>query len=398
MKLHLALCAFLVGCVADPPTSLELGETEQFLRSPGDNCTDWECGSNSPIIPAGGDFWDLPTRINATNSRGYKLTFFGKRSGATGKTSYQWKVEHGILKIFTGGGTWSSAAADVIGQMWRVEKVVGGALLRFEVVVTGIGSAPFTAKANGVYAGPSPRATTYRLMWREYQPVWVESPTGTSGPVPPPSFDVCGANPDTDGQTPLTAVLFEGEEIDADAFKVVRDGDDYVDIGCAGHTLAKMHLSGHTKASAFVLGWPTPSLARRTALMKALGGDYCGRGDLFTYAGAALLRRDNQAVPGGGYRMDTTTTSFGVFVQRTLEARWNERGAICLNTPRVDFRPNASDEVYFPGGVEAMLDPAEGWCTAENPRPPPCTGTYQDNVAGAYITTVNWGTMVINPL
>jgi hypothetical protein len=231
---------------------------------------------------------------------------------------------------------------------------------------------------------------TYDLRW--YDP---------NDPVPNPTtgaqelYPVCGENPDHDGMADFSAVLVDDENINKEKLRVYAvDTNDPAQagsflIGCAGHAIAKQHLTGHTKAASHYLLWTT-TINQRTANLKMLTGDYCGNGNAFTVAGEKIKWQDQW-----GY-YNTVNDSSVLPIQRVLEARWDENGATCLNEPRVDYKPNEpTASNAFPNGVAPELEPIAGWCTGSFPKPPPCTGTYAD-MQGAHVISVNWKYMIIH--
>lgn len=410
MKAHVALCLFLVGCVADPPA---LGETESSLKiAPGDGCTAWECGSNSPIIAAV-DFWDLPESLNVPNSRGYKVTWFGYRNKTT-FIPFVADVINGELNVSYGGST-STDPALLSKMVWRIVNPADNKT--YELVVEGVTTTPWWAPAGMEFGSPTPPAKAYYLGWRDYLADWETSPDPVIKKYGPPVTPICGKNPEGTGMQDFTAVLFDGDWIDADNIKVLGEKTNWFNIGCAGHALAKQHLTGMTKASAYRLFRTSPTINQRTASLKMITGDYCGLGHPFTFAGQPLRWYIPDLTGVTPFRYKSIKTSIPLGQVQVLEARWTQNGATCLNTPRVDFRhlqPEDPGDTYFPDTVEELLkthtqaeidaDPTgetQNWCTATHPRPPPCTGTYNDVVAGTLVTSVNYGSWFVplpNPL
>jgi len=101
--------------------------------------------------------------------------------------------------------------------------------------------------------------------------------------------------------------------------------NDWFNIGCEGHTLSKLRLTRNTIHTA-------PSWKNVQAAFKMLSGDYCGTGRAFTVDGQPLVWQDR-----GGMRFYQTPLE--------LEARWDENGATCLDSPRLQRSntPLASD-------------------------------------------------------
>jgi hypothetical protein len=147
-------------------------------------------------------------------------------------------------------------------------------------------------------------------------------------------------------------LIFAGDRIDSTAMTLNRDPDfDWFNFGCAGHTLAKLHLTRNT-----ITSQPEDDWAGRQATLKMLVGDYCGNGTPITESGTPL-RWQSELMP-----YFPTPGS--------IEARWDEFGAKCLSKPRLgESSPNFPD-VW--GAIEAA-------CTT---LPPTCDNTNVYDFAG----------------
>src|SRR6185295_18525269 len=110
----------------------------------------------------------------------------------------------------------------------------------------------------------------------------------------------------------------------------------------------------HTEASQVV---PTTA-AQRQAMLKMFTADVCGDGTSFTVQGQPLVWADANGV-----------TSF-VKPPGSLEAIWNEGGALCLDTPR---RPELAPAIATR-------------CGARLPR---CGALSAAARAGGYVTSAN---------
>ncbi|MEO8553334.1 MAG: ADYC domain-containing protein, partial [Kofleriaceae bacterium] len=133
----------------------------------------------------------------------------------------------------------------------------------------------------------------------------------------------------------------------------------WFNLGCAQSTLAKLYLTGHVQA-ADVAGFAT-TIPQRTTMLKMLSGDYCGGGQPFTVAGQALEWGDREGT------MTITQPA-------RVEAYWDERGAACLNTPRVvAHQTSLGNSTFAPLGVQAMIDLACPLPSCNAYRPPPTT-------------------------
>ena len=366
MKPLLLSCIALTACAMDE--EIELSESSYAIKNnPGDDgtCPEWGCGSNSPKLELV-DFHELHER-DVPNVAGFRIKSFQKEYpvGSGIWRSYWPEVHHGKLRAVTRSltlpmVTWQNA--DVVGMRFVIENAAGQVI---HMYVDGIDAVPFWSHPPNWTIPDGRLAYTYELRW-----IYPGSAMRRRLPV-------CGASTEADGIYPFNAVLFEDDRIDADALRVVGDdASHWFNIGCKGHTLAKMHLLGHTKAGGHYMG-ATPTLNQRTAMLKMLSGDYCGLGDPFTVAGVELEWKDAQ-------RWYDNVTS------PRLEARWDENGATCLNTPRIDWQ---GGHASFPNGVEALLQESAGWCTTAkgNPRPLPCFVNDTSTFAGGYLMSVNVG-------
>ncbi|MEO7096994.1 MAG: ADYC domain-containing protein [Polyangiales bacterium] len=364
------IASVLAGCVGD---ELELGEAESevFAKSQpgegGDECPPWACGSNSPVIDL--VFHDLSLVFNVPNLQGYKITGFQKFTGF-------WEpMKPGVVK---GELTATTSSGNVLSgtQLAGSAFTIQNGSSTYYLMVNSVSRIPLWAKVGGII-----RTTpTYRFTWST---VLSFAGAGTN---------LCGANNENDGVPDFDAVLFESDRIDADAIRVTGEDPRWFNIGCAGHTLAKQHLSGNTKAAAALLGVVAPTLHQRTANLKMLSADYCGGGDPFTVAGVPLHYKDSLG------RMNNLSG------YTHIEARWDETGAICLSTPRVNYTPTPMGAQVFPAGVNWLLDLVVSpppwwapsaqdkiWCTGIDgvkTRPPTCTNASLSAFEGGYVISV----------
>ena len=338
MKPHLLVCLLLVGCVdaVDEATA----EVELAAR-----CKPFACGStsNSPEIDDHGLHDLIVGRANAT---GFTLLWFEKYG-----TKYD-KVWVKEAKLFAATQAGASPPGGVVGGALRVVHNSG---LVYLIRIRERSDAAYWAQRPNVV--PATRTATHLIEWLE---IPANHPIG--GTIPPTAAwkNVC-TNPttapgETLGMTWTHVVLFERDVIDADTIRVTGQDAARFNIGCAGHALAKLHLSGHTQA-AFAQGFET-TLAQRTTFLKMITADYCGTGDPFTVAGQPLDWADAR--------------SWMTFVsdRPLLEARWTEKGASCLNIPRVLAHPTVESRAAFPDFDAALAEKC--------PRPPRCAGGAED--------------------
>jgi hypothetical protein len=156
------------------------------------------------------------------------------------------------------------------------------------------------------------------------------------------------------------AVVFEGDRINtADMTMSKTANDAWFNIGCAASTPAKLLLTHHTIHSQVLpqqRAWE-----QRQAMFKLYVADYCGNGGSFTVARQKLVWKS----PTESYLLPPWK----------LEARWNERGAMCLNNPRMLYPSTPLGASFFPNIWAAL---AAGQCF-----PPSCTNLDPNNFLGA---------------
>jgi hypothetical protein len=201
------------------------------------------------------------------------------------------------------------------------------------IQITGVGRVQSWATSS---TGTHFMVDTYELKWRAPGTHFVNVCTH-------PGVD------DTLGMNEFHTLLFEGDIINA-ARKTVSTAIDnnVINFGCAGSTLAKQHLTGHTEV-AERLGFATTT-AERQANLKMFAADYCGNGTPYTVGGEPLQWADHRgwmSVQGPAVR----------------EALWTASGAACFNTPRIVANPSALTMQYFPN----ILDRSNIACAAQRP-------------------------------
>lgn len=167
---------------------------------------------------------------------------------------------------------------------------------------------------------------------------------------------------DLGGMTRFETLVFPGDRINAHAKTMSKDDEwdpDWFNFGCAGRTLAKLKINGQTtedrlpdRDPARPQGW-----ARRQATLKMLVADYCGGGTAYTEHGVPLVWGDGQ---GMQYRATPVE----------IEGRWDEKGATCLNRPRLAVHPVPGVDV----AAEMMADMCFPRICYEPPPLPPSPG------------------------
>lgn len=162
------------------------------------------------------------------------------------------------------------------------------------------------------------------------------------------------------GMFPEESLVFAGDRINAYAKTMSRDFEfdrAWFNIGCAGHTIAKLRQTRSTTESQTVTSW-----ALRQATFKMLVADYCGTGWPFTVAGTPLRWK------GGDVSFATPP--------QVLEARWSDKGAVCVNEPRLKAHPSPLfPDIWSSINVECA--------------PPPCQNMDVDDFDGAEIVSGN---------
>lgn len=155
--------------------------------------------------------------------------------------------------------------------------------------------------------------------------------------------------PDGDGER--LAALYGNVQINA-ITGAISAADDIIHIACTAGAPGKAARYGYRPSD----GHAIFSLANRV-----IRADYCGDGYPYTYPGNPLKIRDNVS-PG-----QEGTTLADVYASLApgdrLEAVWDEKGILCIDTPRVDTL--GADEVFCPFKM-SQLGAQVHW------RPPSC--------------------------
>jgi len=338
------------GCAVEPTTSSASAEVTS-----GTECDVMRCGTNSPVIDGLG-FHELNLQ-GAENAQHMRYARF-----VQGTLDYTLHVKDGRLWGTRDGKILQHA--DLKGAQ-IIAKLASGK--QIAITIVNVGTVHFWAVTPGTAPGAVPLIETYDLQWAEF------TSSGKGEKLTP----VCG-NParrdDTLGMVVRTAVVFEGDRIDADSKKVSAAIDPtWFNIGCAGHALAKLALTGHTEAARSFGYATTPS--ERQAMLKMFTGDYCGTGEAFTIPGQPLYWRDDHGWMGDPYPTPVSTP---------VEARWGADGAICLGAPRLDV--NIPAATAWPAGLSAPIaSEILGAC----PLLPPCANVDPNDLDGAHLVTAN---------
>jgi len=374
-------------------TSACLGDGEQLSnveQHAGGGCPPFACGNdgNSPVIDMFG-FHDFknPAAGPEANSGGFTLLGF------------ETKTPNGIYKTTN---VRVEGAQLMIGDPFKAPPVESGYLRikgngkEFLVYIKASAEVKYWAKL-----AEANKTHTYFLKWL-IAPPGGELPKNESQEWPNvcsnPSVDNGGENMGMDGQH---VVLFEGDRIDAIKIDVYDQDPNWFNIGCAGHALAKLHLSGHTQGAMKDTTGVAPNAYEtkenhRTTYLKMISGDYCGDGRPFTIPGMPLNWADDDTYDTGvaGDWMNFASDNGLTPNNLEIEARWDENGATCLNTPRVDFNllghPEGK-ETYDPMGYADLEEAIKDVCgSVGRERPKKCDPDDEYTFDGHHLVTANW--------
>lgn len=98
---------------------------------------------------------------------------------------------------------------------------------------------------------------------------------------------------------------------------VITEDTDWFTLACVGEAAFKMKMLGYSRYSP-----SAPTKDERVATIRMVTADYCGTGTSFTTAGVPVAWSDRSG------------TVSPPFAEVSMEAQWDEGGAVCLNTPR----------------------------------------------------------------
>jgi len=311
----LGVFAFVAACGSLDDTS----EVEQHI--PG-GCDDWGCGMNSPEIDHMGLHELNVTGVENTNHFYIKVVTH---------PSYPLKkfnitVKGATLSARSTDGLVNLTGSKLVGLLIDVRNtVVAG---NYFITILEVGSTPFWAHVTGGEV-----TSSYLVKWdnnlggggQKYE--WKNICTN------PPQ----DGSPDASAMNSFHSVLFEGDRIDAHAKTVGKPEEGWFNIGCAGHALAKQHLTGHTEGAAVKYPLFKSDQDDRTANLKMFAADYCGTGKAFTISGQLL-----------NYIDENNWMKYPVGFAGDLEAQWTPHGAACLNEPRILANPTPAGLMFFP--------------------------------------------------
>jgi len=348
-----AACMDLPGRAAQEATAVQALE---------DDCqAGGVCPTNSPVV-ATFPFIDMPFNREWTNTQGFSIKAF-----LIGGVDHEFRVTAGHIKGMGRGGPVTGPALEGA-QLWLRRGTAAEYVLRINHVTP----VKMWARIPSIPpVSPIPQTEAYEIDWAEVfdgQPVndWKNVCAEARRP-PGDDVELLGA-PNT------VTFVFEGERIDARAKRIYDFDTRWFNLGCAGHTLAKMYLMGHVAAAAAAAPGYVTTIDERQTIMKMFAADYCGTGYAFTVPGMPLGWQDDKRwahyVP--------PITGFQV------EARWTPTGAACLNAPRAEANGTADTAAMWPHGIRAEI-------TARCPDKvlPVCTNGNIQAFDGYHMVTAN---------
>lgn len=310
-----------MGCalVEGEETTPAIEETAQAIGCPED-----VCGSNSPKIEVQG-FHELNVagRPNAEQMRILSTTLGSQRVNVV--------VENGQLYASVGGRR-RVTGQSLVGLRIALEAVVKDQRRKYLLEIEEVRELAYPVGARGTTGA---YVVKYTDSDGHRQNLCGYRPGGSNPDLPSLPWD------EGFGQRPTEALFFEGDRIDTSAMTIGGYDPQWFNIGCAGHALAKLHLTRHTTPSeADRHGHPHD---QRQATLKMFVADYCGDGTAFTVPGQPLTWRDAQSV----------VPFFAA--PTTIEARWKASGATCLGEPRLRYPATEEGRTKFPQGVYAAI-------------------------------------------
>lgn len=359
-----ALGACGVDPGGDPAPALGSGE----WAFTGGQCPEVGCGANSPQVDNLLEFHELsltsggqniPTTVPNTQGMAIVVAANHRAQIIQNGMSYDLSVSGGLIS----GG----CAAPCVG-------LAGPALKGATIPLTVNGKLSYVISIDDVrtmsFFRGGGTTEAYSLTWRS-----LSTPTGgmLCNNVPLLEDEIKQHAGDDNyiqselmGMQPWETVVFEGDKIDG-VHKTMSDGfdDNWFNIGCAAHLLAKLRLTRNTVHGQAPL---TGGVAwqHRQATMKLLAADYCGGGAPLTVSGQKLVWE--------GDLMNYYTKP------RLLEARWSEQGATCIVAPRMLFPTSALGASTFPDIWSAISDACKD---AGKPIPPKCADTNPASVGAS---------------
>lgn len=351
MKQAIVISACVTGALAaacvSPDEAPATGTATQALES----CPNFACGQNGPTLN-NRPFHEL-AESRVPNQEGFALGRLVKNGTLYAIQVVGWELRaSNRFDQLTGN--------ELVGASFEISHAQDGKTYR--VLIAGYALMQ-------IYAGPLKGTSIpqYVLKW-----------TDPAAPVTGVFYKNLCANPPKDRAETLyqdgeSTIFFEGNRYDAGK-KLVSTGDtNWFNLGCAGHALSKLFLTGHAQLT----GGAT--LLEQQTVLKALVADYCQDGMSFTVPGERLSWK--------------TANQYMLFQDApvSFEARWNSLGPVCMDEARLIESGNPLAQTYFPDapdGTSGVIAAMQQHCPSK--IPPPCNaaaGAY--NFSGSYLVTAN---------
>lgn len=305
-------------------------------------CQPWRCGVNTEI--ADGFFTGEVNLRGAPNDAGWSIVSVEK-SGV----EYDLDMVGDVLVAKDSSDTVVFSGSSMVGAIIWLESPAGDA---YELHIL-----DFTDTL-AYWDHPNDNVAAYHLAYADPEQDDV-------------FHDLCSDPPTPASSTGYEtyATLLNGERYNSLAAEVkdARPDDiDWLTFACAGTALSKMKLLRYTPYEP--AGSYFTTKAQRQATIKMLIADYCGTGKSFTKSGTDLLWADRKS-----------WASYSPADVDTFEAMWSDRGAVCIDIPRLSYaspgNPTYAEDMLAEIETECALPPmcdpddlpAGDWATA-NPK------------------------------
>jgi|JI10StandDraft_1071094.scaffolds.fasta_scaffold03781_4 hypothetical protein len=297
----------LAACVESPDLGTEVAAVK---NGGGFDCDVLGCSSNSAWLGPF-EFHELDETRQQANLEGLRITSF-KKNGL----DYEVDVTNASLvaRRYWMGIPFTLSGANLVGSTMTVQ----GHGRTFEILFLAHFLQPLWQEKQ---LGQSVDAFDLR---------WYEEATGTA------RQPVCKNPPQGKDGDPLwtsnmEAIFYTGDRYRRDTLEVIasnpREAGPWFNIACAGNVLAKLAMNRHTHATR---GPTVTTWQQRQAMLKMYTSDVCGTGDAFTVSGTPLKWESKWGWESPTY-------------YATPEALWNEEGALCLGTHRLNKTPDDMD-------------------------------------------------------
>jgi len=316
----------LAACVESP----DLGEEAAAVKNGGGfDCDVLGCSSNSAWLgPI--EFHELDETGTTANKEGLKIHSFVKNG-----YNYEVDVTNASLvaRRYWMGIPITLSGANLVGSVMTVK----GQGRTFEIHFMSWFQQP-------LWQGPSYAVDAFDLRWYETATGTIRQPVCKNPPQ--------GKDGDPYWTSNMEAIFFTGDRFDRETLRVIasgpREAGPWFNIACAGNVMAKMAMNRYTHAtrdSAHVTTWQ-----QRQAMLKMYTSDVCDTGDAFTVAGTPL-------------KWENTWSWESPTYQSTPEALWDENGALCLGTHRLNKAPDDMDDQIRAacGSVGRTLQPCASY-------------------------------------